>query len=266
MVAIGIGKFGQAGAIEVDPVVVGEVGILAGVHPARLEPDLPLVLIHAVHHAHHPLALGDLVLHLAGDAVIKVKMLPAVTLRGPDDLLAVIQVVAVPAPAGKTLGQQVVVDEGLAGLVDQRARLAGLRVHLDHAVDLVAALIVLEGEAAAILPPHRRCEVVRVGKQRLVDLRLLLRGHVEEGRKRDIQRVPRLAVKNRRVLRLKLVGGRRFDVVYLPVVPRPRVIGHQFPGIRRPRDRAQGVVVAFRAIQAQRRRPARWSQPGAGKR
>ena len=64
-------------------------------------------------------------------------------------------------PRGEPGAQGVVVDERLALLVDERARLAGLRVHFDHAIDLMAALIVFEGEAAAVLPPDRRREGVR---------------------------------------------------------------------------------------------------------
>src|ERR1035437_6337438 len=122
-------------------------------------------------------------------------MLPPIALRGPDDLLAVIHVVAISTAPGETLGQGAVVNEGRAFFVDQGARLAGLGIHFDHAVYLVAALIVFEGEAAATLPPDRRREVVGIGKQRRIDLRLLLRGHVEEGRPGDIERVTRLAVK-----------------------------------------------------------------------
>ena len=54
VVAVGFGESGQAGAVEIDPVIVGEVRILAGIHAARLEPDLPLVFIHAIDVAHHP--------------------------------------------------------------------------------------------------------------------------------------------------------------------------------------------------------------------
>src|ERR1017187_7549502 len=182
-------------------------------------------------------------------------MLPPVALRGPEDLLAVLHVVAVSAAPRETPCQTVLLDEGRALFVDQGARLAGLRVHFDHAVNLVAALIVFECETAPILPPHRRREVVGIGKQRRVDLRLPPGGHVEQRRISDIQRVARLGVRNGGVFRLKLVGGRRFDVVHLPVVAGARVVGHQFLGIRRPRDRAERVVVAFGAIQTQRGGP-----------
>ena len=46
-------------------------------------------------------------------------MLPAVALGGPDDLLAVVQVVAVAAAGGEARTELVVVDEGLALLIDQ---------------------------------------------------------------------------------------------------------------------------------------------------
>ena len=88
---VGVGRRvgGEARAVEVDPVVVDEVRILARIHAARAEPDLALLFVDAEHVAHDPLALGDLLLHRTGDAVIEVQVVPAVALRHPDDFLAV---------------------------------------------------------------------------------------------------------------------------------------------------------------------------------
>ena len=117
----------------------------------------------------------------------------------------------------------------------------------------MAALVVLEGEAAAVLPPDGRCEVVGVGEEGVIDLDLLLAGDVEQRGIGDIERVAGLAIDGSvDVLRLHLVGGRRFDVVHLAVVAGARVIGRQLFGIGRPGDRAERVVVAFRAVEAQR--------------
>ncbi len=74
-------------------------------------------------------------------------MAPAVALGAPDDLAPVGDVEAVALAR--------VVDERRHPLVDQRARLACRGVHLDHAEDLVPALVVLERERAAVLPPHQ---------------------------------------------------------------------------------------------------------------
>src|SRR6185369_14756549 len=69
-----IGGGGRVGrevrAIEVDAVFVQEVGIFACVYAAGGKPDLAALFIHLLHGAHHPIALGDLIFQLAGQAVI----------------------------------------------------------------------------------------------------------------------------------------------------------------------------------------------------
>ena len=89
MVRVGRGQRHQPGPVEVDPVVVHEVRVLARIHPARAEPDLPLVLVDLQDFAHDPVALRDLVLHGPGDAVVQIEMVPAVALGHPDDFNAV---------------------------------------------------------------------------------------------------------------------------------------------------------------------------------
>lgn len=66
-------------------------------------------------------------------------MLPAIALGGPDDLLVVVEVVA----------------ELFAGI----ARASPARIDVDHAVDLVPALVVLEGLDGE---QHRLIEIQRV--------------------------------------------------------------------------------------------------------
>src|ERR1043166_7047890 len=116
----------QAGSVEVDPVVVEQIRIFAGVASDRTsgplasltsltlggasartsgplasltsltlgvpsvtgEVDLARRRVHAIDIADDPVAPGDLVLHLARRAVIEVKVIPAVALRHPDDLVA----------------------------------------------------------------------------------------------------------------------------------------------------------------------------------
>jgi hypothetical protein len=62
--AIGIGQLSKSGAVEVDPAILDEIGVLSGNHAAGFEPDLPLVVVHPIDIAHQPVALGDLVFHL----------------------------------------------------------------------------------------------------------------------------------------------------------------------------------------------------------
>ena len=45
--AVGIGQLSESGAVEIDAAILSEVGILAGNHAARLEPDLALLVVHA---------------------------------------------------------------------------------------------------------------------------------------------------------------------------------------------------------------------------
>ena len=78
----------QTRAVEVDAVVVNEVRVLLRVHAARAEVDLAVGDIDAVHAAHHPLALRDLVLHAARLAIVQVEVVPAIALRRPHQFLA----------------------------------------------------------------------------------------------------------------------------------------------------------------------------------
>src|SRR5262245_7558143 len=108
---------------------MNEVRVLAGVHAARAEPDLPFFLIYGVDAADDPLSFRNLVLHLASCAVVQVKVIPAVAFGRPDDLFAVGDVEAIPLAR--------VLDEGLLRLLNQRSRPSRGRVDLDDAVQLM---------------------------------------------------------------------------------------------------------------------------------
>src|ERR1700761_2278762 len=107
-------------------------------------------------------------------------MLPSITLGGPDDLFAIIDVESEFAACGESWPEVVVVEECRHFFIDDGAGVACVRIYLDDFVSLMAALIVLEGEAAAVLPPDRRAEIVRVGEQRVVDLVSLMRRYIKE--------------------------------------------------------------------------------------
>jgi hypothetical protein len=80
-------------------------------------------------------------------------VLPAVTLRRPDNLLAIVDVMPV-FPAGReTRAEVVVIEKSLGLLIDQGACLTSLGINLDDPIRLVATLVVLKGEAAAVFPP-----------------------------------------------------------------------------------------------------------------
>jgi hypothetical protein len=78
--AVGLSDRREAGTVEIDPIGVDEVRVLARVHAARLEPDLACDGIDLVDLAHDPRSGGDLTLHLSGHAVVEVKVVPPVAL------------------------------------------------------------------------------------------------------------------------------------------------------------------------------------------
>ena len=133
-------------------------------------------------------------------------MLPAVTLRRPDDLLAVVDVVTVPSSSRETWPQVAVVEESLRLLRNERARLAGLCVNFNDGVGLMAALIVFERKSATVLPPLRRGDVVRIWKQGAININLLPGCNVEQDRDCNVQCVARLHIVKGTVLRLNLIG------------------------------------------------------------
>ena len=180
-------------------------------------------------------------------------MVPAVALRHPDDFLAVLEVVAILlARVGEVAVGGAVVEEGLRLFRDDRARLAGGRVRFDDAEDLVAALVVFEGDGAAVLAPLEARQVVRVREERVVDGELVSRRDVEDDRLRQRQRVAGLRVDVDRVFRLQLVGGGGLDVVHFAAVARTDAVRGDLLRVRRPRDRAELVGVAFGAVGAER--------------
>ena len=139
--------------------------------------------------ANRPVAFRDLVLHLAGRAVVQVEVVPAVALRHPDDLAAVVDVAPVL----------------LAGVAEERRRLlrsmtaralACCGVDLDDAVDLVSALVVLERDARGCSSARRggscrtRSETARCRR------RPALRGDVDEHGPFDVEHVARLGVQH----------------------------------------------------------------------
>ena len=125
------------------------VGIFVWIHPAGLEIYSVVSLIHTIYLTHYSLAARDLALLCSGNSVEEIEVLPPIALRGPHDLLAVVQILAIAlAVVVLAADERLIVDEGLACLLKQRARHAARRIHFNHPVELMAALVVLEGEAA----------------------------------------------------------------------------------------------------------------------
>ena len=105
------------------------------------EPDFASRLIDVQHLTHRPCTFRDLVFHGAFLRVVEVEMAPAVAFAHPDEFVRVVQ----PVPP-RLLG---VVDEGLRGLLDHHAHRARFRIHGEHAIKLMASLVVVEVKLAA---------------------------------------------------------------------------------------------------------------------
>ena len=91
---------------------------------------------------------GNLPLEGARVPIEKIEVLPTVALRCPENLFAIVQVHSIVlAVVELAARERLVVDESLTRLFDERARLAARRIHFNHAVNLVTALVVLECEA-----------------------------------------------------------------------------------------------------------------------
>ena len=88
----------RSGAVEIDAVEMEEVRILVRGSCRWRGTRSAACLVDAIDAADHPLALGDLVLDLPPFGVDQVQMPPAVALGGPEDLVAVAEVMAVTRP------------------------------------------------------------------------------------------------------------------------------------------------------------------------
>src|SRR5207249_4231867 len=87
------GERDESASIEVDSVVMDEVGILAWVQATGMKVDVLVRFVYSVNASHGPLAFGDLPLHVSSRAIHEIKVIPAIALRHPDDFLAVVQIV-----------------------------------------------------------------------------------------------------------------------------------------------------------------------------
>ena len=105
---------------------------------------------------------------------------------------------------------------------------AGRRIDLDHAIDLMPALVVLEGDRASCrCRQSRRRHVVGVREERVVDVDPLFRRDVEQHGLLDVEHVAGLRVLQRRVFRLQLVLGRGLDVVNVAALTRPDLVDRE---------------------------------------
>ncbi len=145
-----------------------------------------------------------------------------------------------------------IVDERLGLLGDDRACAAGARVHLDHAIDLMAALIVLERERSAVLAPRELEELIRIREERVIDLNDVFRRDVDEHRISLVEYVAGFGIDALHVLGLQLIRGRRLDVAHEPAVARRHAIHRDLGRVWRPGERLQCVRSTLRTVVGER--------------
>ena len=184
-------------------------------------------------------------------------MVPAVALRHPDDLSPVVDVEAPVLSRVGRVAHRSIREERRDFFCYERASAAGRGVDLDDAIDLMAALVVLECEGMAVLTPHGLRDLVRGREERVVDRPLRPRLDIEQHRLNRVEQVARFSIENRRVLRLQLVHWRREDVVHQSVVAGPPPVRDQFLRVGRPADRHQLVCVALGPVEAEQRETRR---------
>ncbi len=218
------------------------VRVLAWMDAAGAEPDLPLGLVHAIDTANNPGTFGDLVLYLPGLGVVKIEMVPAVAFRHPDQFAGTVEVVQ------EILAR--VVDERGALLLDDRLDRTACGIDREEPQDLMAALVIDEGEAAGIGGPAVVANAPGVVEEAVIHSDLPAAGDIEHLRSLYRQRVAGLDVGVRVQLRLDLVAGRRLDEIDLSLAALFRANRDQLPGIGRPEEQA-AVAIFRRAVMAQ---------------
>ena len=87
--------------------------------------------------SHHPFSLGQLAYEFPFVQIVQIQVCPVVPFALPYHLMSV---------AECSVLQSVVVDKGVALLLDECAHLVCLHVQLQQAICLVPALVVFEGQ------------------------------------------------------------------------------------------------------------------------
>ena len=184
MSAVPLCQCDQIGAIEVHPVMVDKIRILFGVSSTGLEPDLAGIFIDPLHLANDPWTQGDLVFQRSQFRVVKVKMPPAILLRGIDDFIGIFRVVAV-----RIAG----VDKRFRALINHRPRLSSARVDGDDPKTLMPSVSLLVKDRAAVCTPlqvRHIPEIIRLDLGR----NCRLRGRIAKPESVGSVRVSRLSI------------------------------------------------------------------------
>src|SRR5690606_10675285 len=111
VVCVFLRQFTQVLPVEPNTIIMNQVRISFLVLSASLKNNLLSRFIHVYDPAHHPVSPRDLVDYGPCLSVIAIQMVPAITFRGPDNLLSIAKVLSVTLSA--------IVDKCFADLVNQ---------------------------------------------------------------------------------------------------------------------------------------------------
>ncbi len=131
-----------------------QIGILLGILAAGGEPHLPVFHIHLEDFAHHPFALGDLVLDLALFGVDQVEVPPTVQFRHVDDFTGGVEVLQIESVAATcALTRRSMVDHRFRFFIPDEARLPRPGLDFHNAETEVAAVGLFKSEMRTLFIP-----------------------------------------------------------------------------------------------------------------
>src|ERR1051326_8864885 len=218
---------------------------------AGAEPYLAFGPVDALPPSDHPLATSDLILHRSRGAVVEIEVTPTIAFRHPDDLLTIIYIVTILATGVSETAIRIAITKERPRLIGNECARFAVRVDFDHAINLMTALIVFKRECPAVFAPDRVRQFVRIRKERVVNVDLLMRGDIKQHGLFQVEHITRLGVYDRRELRLDLILGRRFDVAPFPLLTRAPTVRDVLRGVGRPDERSSAVVIPFGAVSAE---------------
>jgi len=228
-------------AVEAYLVVAHQIGVFILVHPRCREIDHATLLVHVFHPSDKPFAFGNLSglrrddasLLVGGAQVVEVDVVPVVALRGPKQLLAVIDGLS---------PQSRIVDKCLRPLLDDGSQVAGLGTHRQQLVQPVPALVILHRDLPGVGCPLKPLEGILVLYGPGVGLHPMAGGNVDDGGPVLGQLVARLGILLLVKDGLQPVGGRRLHIVGIPFGHLIALAYHDLAGVGAPRNIAAVIA------------------------
>ena len=230
----------QFSILYIQPVYFLEIGIFTGIFSASYQINHPGGIVHMQHPFHYPFPFGQLSFHLTVIRIIEIKMAPSVTLRNPEDLVPVFQIVAI---------QQIIINKSRHLLPDQHLSLRVVPGDFINYIFLMSPFVIIESKRTTVIGPTDIVQAklfFRFGK---LDIYLSSFLHQKQYRSFDRQGISRFHIIDLFHFGLQLSGRRRHDGLQFPDPGGAVFTTHQFPGIRRPADKRRivfsgGSVVA----------------------